>query len=39
MEDTRRRCAGRTVLLVTHDASELAAMGAETCLTIEKQNI
>ncbi|WP_317349609.1 ATP-binding cassette domain-containing protein [Pusillibacter faecalis] len=28
MADTRRRCAGRTVLLVTHDAAELDAMGA-----------
>lgn len=28
MEDTRRRCQGRTVLLVTHDASELDAMDA-----------
>lgn len=28
MEDTRRRCAGRTVLLVTHDAEELDALGA-----------
>ena len=28
MADTRRRCAGRAVLLVTHDAAELDAMGA-----------
>ena len=28
MADTRRRCAGRTVLLVTHDVAELDAMGA-----------
>lgn len=27
MADTRRRCAGRTVLFVTHDPTELAAMG------------
>ena len=26
--DTRRRCAGRTVLLVTHDPGELDALGA-----------
>lgn len=29
MEDTRRRCEGKTVLFVTHDAAELKAMGAE----------
>ena len=28
MEDTRQRCAGRTVLMVTHDDAEIAAMGA-----------
>lgn len=28
MADTRRRCAGRTVLFVTHDPTELEAMGA-----------
>ena len=28
MADTRRRCAGRTVLFVTHDPAELEAMGA-----------
>ena len=27
-EDTRRRCAGRTVLFVTHDPAELEALGA-----------
>lgn len=32
MESTRRRCQGRTVLLVTHDASELPPLGIETCL-------
>ena len=34
MEDTRRRCAGRTVLFVTHDPSELERMGVEACLTL-----
>lgn len=34
IRDTCRRCQGRTVLLVTHDASELEAMGIEACLTI-----
>lgn len=34
MEDTRRRCEGRTVLFVTHDSSELEFMGIETCLTL-----
>lgn len=29
IEDTRRRCEGKTVLFVTHDATELEAMGAE----------
>ena len=33
--DTRRRCAGRTVLLVTHDADELTAMGAAQKITLE----
>lgn len=28
MADTRRRCAGRTVLFVTHDPAELEALGA-----------
>lgn len=28
MADTRRRCDGRTVLFVTHDPTELEAMGA-----------
>ena len=28
MADTRRRCAGRTVLLVTHDVREADALGA-----------
>ena len=32
MADTRSRCRGRTVLLVTHDKSELSAMKIETCL-------
>lgn len=27
MEDTRRRCLGKTVLLVTHDQTELKALG------------
>lgn len=34
--DTRRRCAGHTVLLVTHDADELAAMGAAQKITLEQ---
>lgn len=34
MEDTRRRCEGRTVLFVTHDPSELEIMDVETCLTL-----
>ena len=33
--DTRTRCAGRTVLLVTHDAGELDAMGVTQRLTLE----
>ena len=33
MEDTRRRCVGRTVLLVTHDAAELEALGVTELLT------
>lgn len=33
--DTRRRCAGRTALLVTHDADELTAMGAAQKITLE----
>ena len=32
MDFTRRHCQGRTVLLVTHDVTELAAMGSQTCL-------
>lgn len=32
MEDTRRRCAGQTVLLVTHDPAELEALGANELL-------
>ena len=28
MADTRRRCAGRTVLFLTHDPAELEALGA-----------
>lgn len=35
MADTRRRCAGRTVLLVTHDVAELDAMGAVVRLEFE----
>ena len=31
MNDTLKRCQGHTVLLVTHDASELEAMGIKTC--------
>ena len=34
MADTRRRCAGRTVLFVTHDQTELEAMGAVSRLTL-----
>lgn len=33
MEDTRRRCIGRTVLLVTHDAAELETLGVTEWLT------
>ena len=33
MADTRRRCAGRTVLFVTHDPEELTAMGAVQTIT------
>ncbi|MHA5219007.1 ATP-binding cassette domain-containing protein [Dysosmobacter sp. Phy] len=32
MEDTRRRCAGQTVLLVTHDPAELEALGTNELL-------
>ena len=32
MEDTRRRCAGQTVLPVTHDPAELEALGANELL-------
>ena len=35
LADTKRRCAGRTVLLVTHDPSELDAMGVVQRLTLE----
>ena len=28
LAEVRRRCAGRTVLFVTHDPTELEAMGA-----------
>ena len=35
MADTRARCAGRTVLLVTHDPAELDAMGVAQRLTLE----
>ena len=35
MEDTRRRCAGRTVLLMTHDAAELDALGAAVRLELK----
>ena len=28
LDDTRRRCVGRTVILVTHDETEAAAMAA-----------
>lgn len=34
MEDVRRRSAGKTVVLVTHDESEVAALGAVQCLTL-----
>lgn len=34
LADTRRRCAGRTVLLVTHDPTELEAMGVVQRLTL-----
>ena len=34
MADTRRRCAGRTALLVTHDADEAAALGATQILRL-----
>lgn len=34
MQDTRTRCKGRTVLFVTHEASELDAMGATGLLTL-----
>lgn len=29
IEDTKKRCKGKTVLLVTHDRAELEAMGAQ----------
>lgn len=34
MADTRRRIRGRTVLFVTHDASELEALGADQMLSL-----
>ena len=34
MEDTRKRCQGHTVLLVTHDDSELPAMGVQNCISL-----
>ena len=34
MEDTRIRCQGRTVLMVTHDSSELEPMHIETCIQL-----
>ena len=37
MQDARRRFEGRTVLLVTHDSSELAPLGAGTCLTLPNE--
>ena len=37
MQDARRRFAGRTVLLVTHDPTELAPLGAGTCLTLSNE--
>ena len=33
MEDTRRRCMGKTVLFVTHDPTELDALGVTKLLT------
>lgn len=33
MEDTRRRCTGKTALLVTHDPTELDALGVTELLT------
>ena len=33
MEDTRRRCMGKTVLFVTHDPTELDALGVAKLLT------
>ena len=38
MADTRRRCAGRTVLLVTHDPTELDTMGAAVRLDLNTQS-
>ena len=34
MADTRQRIRGRTVLFVTHDASELEALGADQTLSL-----
>lgn len=39
MADTKRRCAGRTVLLITHDASELDAMGVVQRLTLDGPSV
>lgn len=36
MEEVRRRCRNRTVLLVTHDPTEAEAMGAEHRITLER---
>ena len=36
---TRARCAGRTVLLVTHDRSEAEALGAQTYLELSRASI
>ncbi len=33
IEDTQRRCMGKTVLLVTHDPTELDALGVTELLT------
>ncbi len=34
IQDAKRRCQGRTVLLITHDRSEADAMGAERILSL-----
>lgn len=36
MEEVRRRCWNRTVLLVTHDPAEAEALGAEHRITLER---